>query len=311
MRVHRGLLPGLLVSVTLVFVFLHSRPSMVPLNAFAGVTIDSRDSERGDVRFVKDYGFGSSQTYRYVTPSLAELGARGNLPEMNKHVLMLTRVPGAGAELLVLILQRLQGYNAFKHIRLPPGDSGLLTTLQQELLVEEITSIIRQEAVPLSFDGDIRFLNFSEFGRQAPTFLAIARDPLDPRTLHRYRKGGAAALYRGAISHFCGQDPRCSKKNNKWALERAKANVVRWYPVVGLLDYMEETLHALKKEFPYFFTGALRIYNKLRPKENYLPKRSTSLKGRTKKILQEVLAEEIEFYKWLKFRLLNETRDNG
>lgn len=71
------------------------------------------------------------QTYRYVTPSLAELGGRGNLPEMNKHVLMLTRVPGAGAELLVLILQRLQGYNAFKHIRLPPGDSGLLTTLQQ------------------------------------------------------------------------------------------------------------------------------------------------------------------------------------
>lgn len=51
--------------------------------------------------------------------------------------------------------------------------------------MEEITSIIRQEAIPLSFDGDIRFLNFSEFGRQAPTFLALARDPLDPRTLHR------------------------------------------------------------------------------------------------------------------------------
>lgn len=54
------------------------------------------------------------------------------------------------------------------------------------------------------------------------------------------------------------------KRNNKWALQRAKANVVRWYPVVGLLDYMEETLHVLQKEFPYFFTGSLRIYNKLR-----------------------------------------------
>lgn len=54
------------------------------------------------------------------------------------------------------------------------------------------------------------------------------------------------------------------KRNNKWALQRAKANVVRWYPVVGLLDYMEETLNVLQKEFPYFFTGSLRIYNKLR-----------------------------------------------
>lgn len=74
-------------------------------------------------------------TNRYVTPSLAELGARGNLHKTNKHVLMLTRVPNAGSELLVLILQRLQGYNAFKHIRLPPGDHGLLSTLQEVYLL--------------------------------------------------------------------------------------------------------------------------------------------------------------------------------
>ncbi|XP_035719834.1 uronyl 2-sulfotransferase-like [Vespa mandarinia] len=313
MRVHRGFLPGLFVGVTLVFVLLNSRSSTVTLNSSVDVTIEPRDFDRkDDTRFVGNYAFNINKTYRYVTPSLAELGGRGNLPEMNKHVLMLTRVPGAGAELLVLILQRLQGYNAFKHIRLPAGDSGLLTTLQQELLVEEITSIIRQEAIPLSFDGDIRFLNFSEFGRQAPTFLALARDPLDPRALHRYRKGGmAAVLYRGTISHFCGQDPRCSKRNNKWALQRAKANVVRWYPVVGLLDYMKETLHVLQKEFPYFFTGSLRIYNKLRPKENYLSKRSINLKARAKKVLEEIMADEVEFYKWLKFRLLNQTSNNG
>ena len=55
----------------------------------------------------------------------------------------------------------------------------------QELLVEEITSIIRQEAIPLSFDGDVRFLNFSAFGRQAPTYISLIRDPLDPKTLDR------------------------------------------------------------------------------------------------------------------------------
>lgn len=52
--------------------------------------------------------------------------------------------------------------------------------------MEEITSIIRQEAVPLTFDGDVRFLNFSEFGRQGPTFVSLVRDPLDPRIWRRY-----------------------------------------------------------------------------------------------------------------------------
>lgn len=71
------------------------------------------------------------QMQRYVTPSLAELGELGVPPATNKDVLMVTRVPGAGSELLVLMLQRLQGYNAFKHIRLPPGDEGILNSLQQ------------------------------------------------------------------------------------------------------------------------------------------------------------------------------------
>jgi len=56
----------------------------------------------------------------------------------------------------------------------------------QELLVEEITGIIRQEAIPLSFDGTLRFLNFSKFGRQGPTFISLVRDPLDPRIWQRY-----------------------------------------------------------------------------------------------------------------------------
>jgi len=47
-------------------------------------------------------------------------------------------------------------------------------------------------------------------------------------------------------------------------MERAKANVIRWYPVVGILDYMEESLNALAAEFPYFFKGAIRIYGHFR-----------------------------------------------
>lgn len=72
-----------------------------------------------------------AQALRSGTPSLAELGVREIFSEMNDNVLMLTRIPGSGAELLVLILQRLQGYNAFKHIRLPRDDRGSLSILQQ------------------------------------------------------------------------------------------------------------------------------------------------------------------------------------
>lgn len=52
--------------------------------------------------------------------------------------------------------------------------------------------------------------------------------------------------------------------NNKWALQRAKANIAEWYPVVGILDYMEQSLSALEHKFPYFFRGARQIYRKIR-----------------------------------------------
>lgn len=52
--------------------------------------------------------------------------------------------------------------------------------------------------------------------------------------------------------------------NNKWALQRAKANVVEWYPVVGILEYMEQSIDILEYKFPYFFRGAKHSYKKIR-----------------------------------------------
>lgn len=112
-------------------------------------------------RKVKNYF--TVQTHRYVTPSLAELGGRHSVPEMSENTLMVTRVPGAGAELLVLILQRLQGLNSFKHIRMPPGDDNLLTTLQQVSLKhshEEHVSRIYIETFFWNSGFNSRNLNF-------------------------------------------------------------------------------------------------------------------------------------------------------
>ncbi|KAL6261751.1 hypothetical protein P5V15_006840 [Pogonomyrmex californicus] len=304
MRRNRGFLLLLLTCLTIVFIILNARSSTDLVGP--AITVEKRSaSKEQEAARADDPWITRNQTHRYVTPSLAELD---DLPYKQKHVLMLTRIPGAGAELMVLILQRLQGYNAFKHIRLPSSDHGLLSNSQQELLVEEITSIIRQEAIPLTFDGDVRFINFSEFGRQGPTFISLVRNPLDPQIWQRYKK--EKVFYHGVISYFCGQDPRCIEQNNTWAMERAKANVIRWYPVVGILDYMEESLNALTVEFPYFFKGATRIYDHFRPKERDWSIPST--KSRFKDaVLNKVLAQEIEFYQWLKSRLFDQVFNNS
>ncbi|XP_014209150.1 heparan sulfate 2-O-sulfotransferase 1-like [Copidosoma floridanum] len=317
MRRCRGVVVAVCLALVTLFLVLTSKLVLVSEDASyeEGFSVVEGYSYRMDGSWETEIGTVSRttetlKTQRHVTPSLAELGARGSTPRSSKHVLMVTRVPGAGAELLVLVLQKLQGYNVFKHIRLPPGDEGALSTLQQELLVEEVTSIIRQEAIPLSFDGDVRFLNFTEFGRPAPTYISLIRDPLDPKTLHWLKTGASGTIYRGSIAHFCGHDERCSERNNVWALEQAKANVIRWYPIVGVLDRMEETVGRLEKAYPYFFEGASIIYDKLRPKKQYNNGRAT-MKPKAKKRLEELFKTEIEFYEWTKWRLLNTTAENG
>jgi dermatan/chondrotin sulfate uronyl 2-O-sulfotransferase UST len=48
--------------------------------------------------------------------------------------------------------------------------------------VEEVTGRIRDEAVPVTFDRHVYFLNFSQFDRQSPTYINLARDPIDKAT---------------------------------------------------------------------------------------------------------------------------------
>ncbi|XP_057335865.1 uronyl 2-sulfotransferase-like [Microplitis mediator] len=255
-------------------------------------------------QFINDMNYSNyyAQTvHRMVTPSLAELGTDG-ISKFNDHVIMLTRVPGAGAEILVYILQHLSGYNAFKHIRIPSGNyDKILSPLQQEFLVEDITDIIKQEAIPLSFDGNIRFLNFSKFGRQTPSFISIVRDPRDIYLSNRNK----SAIYDGGISYFCGQNPRCAVKN-RWSLENAKKNVMQWYSVIGILENMEETLNVLTKKFHYFFNGASDIYIKKFRLKKMLRNNKIKRNLLIKKKIEKTFEREIEFYLWLKSRLLNQ-----
>lgn len=70
----------------------------------------------------------SATTKKYVTKSLKELG---RMDDFNKYFLFLNSVPKSGSEILILLLQKLQGLNNFKHVRLRDGNKRHLKTMQQ------------------------------------------------------------------------------------------------------------------------------------------------------------------------------------
>lgn len=41
------------------------------------------------------------------------------------------------------------------------------------------TEVLRREALPVAFHGDLYFTNFSTFDRQSPAFVSLVRDPVE------------------------------------------------------------------------------------------------------------------------------------
>ena len=70
-------------------------------------------------------------SFRSATKSLAELRRGIEIPELSDHVVFFNRVPKTGSEMLVLLLQWLQGMNGFRHIRLGGGSIRKLNRMQQ------------------------------------------------------------------------------------------------------------------------------------------------------------------------------------
>lgn len=49
----------------------------------------------------------------------------------------------------------------------------------QKIYTTEISNMIREQAIPLSFDKSIYFVNFTEFSIQSPIHVNLIRDPFD------------------------------------------------------------------------------------------------------------------------------------
>ncbi|KAK9889597.1 hypothetical protein WA026_006969 [Henosepilachna vigintioctopunctata] len=246
----------------------------------------------------------------------------GQMDRINKYFLFLNHVPNCGGEFLIMLLQQLGGLNNYRHVRLKRG-AQILTTYDQNELITSIYRKLRDEAIPLSFDRSIYFINFTHYDKQSPTYVNIIRDPIEKLSSRTYFGKESELLkciqmrtkcsigdeiYDFNIPYFCGQHPKCRIGNSGWALEMAKKNVEKFYPVVGILEDLNSTLIALEEHVPYFFKGVRQLYEK---KLSGIPRINLQMDFSTQNILKRILKTEYEFYEWIKARLKRQTQYAG
>lgn len=73
-------------------------------------------------------GYVSMPPIKRTTKSLAELGV---MDELNPHILFFNRIPKSGSEMLLLLLQWLQGWNNFRHVRLKDENKPKISRIEQ------------------------------------------------------------------------------------------------------------------------------------------------------------------------------------
>lgn len=76
---------------------------------------------------------------KHVTKSMAQLD---KMDEVNKYFLFLNFVPKSGSEILVFLLEKIQGLNNFKHVRLKGGNKRKLNKIQQVNVITYVYNFI-------------------------------------------------------------------------------------------------------------------------------------------------------------------------
>ena len=61
------------------------------------------------------------------------------------------------------------------------------------------------------------------------------------------------------LTMFCGHDEMCWEVGNHEALQMAKDVMLRDYPILGLLEFFNETLMLYEQALPQFFKGIRKV----------------------------------------------------
>ncbi len=67
--------------------------------------------------------------------------------------------------------------------------------------------------------------------------------------------------HRSQMMAFCGHDMDCAAFNSAEVLQRAKANVEKFYPVVGVLERLNQSFTVMEHTMPHIFKGAAKVKN--------------------------------------------------
>ena len=108
--------------------------------------------------------------------------------------------------------------------------------------------------------------------------------------------------YMGMVTYFCGHEPFCSNPVQN-ALLQAKINVIKYFPLVGYLENIEQFLELAEVVWPRFFKDALPVFKDMykgeasHKTESILPPNNI-----TRAILTGKMQLEYEFYHFIKQR---------
>ena len=211
-----------------------------------------------------------------------------NSPE--NIVIVYNRIPKTGSTSFMNATYKLALVNRFSVALVKLSTKKYLWHFNdQYFFAKNIT--LWQARKPAVFHGHFPFLGFIPLGFPQPLYINIVRDPLERFVSHYYflrfgdtyspnkirkRHGDPTTLDECVlqrkydcnitrmwlqIPYFCGSDPICWKPGNKFALHRAKENVLNYYFLVGTTDRIGNFVEILDKALPRIFKGAGKMFN--------------------------------------------------
>ena len=112
--------------------------------------------------------------------------------------------------------------------------------------------------------------------------------------------------HRSQMMMFCGHDEFCKSFNSQRVLERAKANVEKYYDVVGVLEEFNKTLSVMENFMPQYFRGASEAYKHHGTSGRAENKFKPSVSEEIKAMVRANFSREFEFYDFCKQRLFKQ-----
>ncbi|KAI0213371.1 Uronyl 2-sulfotransferase [Lamellibrachia satsuma] len=187
---------------------------------------------------------------------------------------------------------------------------------------------------PAFYDRHVHFVDFTRFNMEMPVYINIIRDPFERLvSWYHFRRFQSTAVsplpdadhYRSfdecvlgnhsecttpqgesgyfcVIPFFCGQDAFCRIPSQK-ALDRAIANVERYYGPIGVLEQFEQFIETLEITFPDYFKGASHVHKALgKSKKKNVTVHKLNSTEEVRQIMQKKLELEYKFYFYVRRR---------